>query len=185
MATGNAGMMKDRLAKAKMNKKTKEATQLGPAYEPTKTGIQFWDEVERELVKRKEAYEKALEDYKEAGGEAQVIDANLFELRYKGIIVRLHDDRGKVTRIEMDIPLTDETHEDEIMLANAMTAFYGSAKSETALSTAKDLKNYLENDGYIKGMNSMANQHILENPALTAMSFIPDENKRDTAQVKG
>ena len=85
---------------------------------------------------------------------------------------------GTPVNVAMTIPCSDQLDVRLLELANAITAFYGSAKNEAALATVEELRRYVENDGFIVGMNAMANRTILDNPVLTALAMVPEEEKK-------
>ena len=212
--TSSAGMMKDILSKAKLNKRAKEAVQMGPAYESTKTGIQYWDAVMSELETRKGAYEKGIKEFKAAGGTGST-ENNIIKVELKNISAEVELDQdnrmsvanmtiadgdkllvwgnevdsiGDVKKIAKELvamfaTVAEEDTVKEIegnvsILTNGIVSMFGINGSEEAHKMAEELRNFLENDGYIKGMNSMANNHILQSDPLTAMSFIPDDIKQ-------
>jgi hypothetical protein len=221
MASGTSGLRGELAAKLKMNKRTKEGVQMGPAYESTKTGLQYWEAVKTELETRKGVYEKALAKFNEAGGSGSVEDNSInVKLIDVSAVVKL-DEENRLSNCMMRIELSTsilmygsavenvseikkvgkkigelcaliadeeslkEVHEHTLILTNAIIAMFGLNGSEEAQRMAEELRSYLENDGYIKGMHNMANNHILEDSLLTAMSFIPEETKKEKAQAKG
>ena len=178
--TGIKGGLGDALSKVRMPKKTKQAVQMGESFGPTQAGIQYWNEVKKELQTRKLAYDKALTKFKEQGGVGGVdADENTLTVELPGTSAKIFLDKdNKVGRVQLDIA-ADRTDQ-LIDLANAITAVFGLAKSEEALAMTEELHKYLENDGFLTGLNGMANNTILQNAVLTALAMIPEDAKEQT-----
>jgi hypothetical protein len=60
-------------------------------------------------------------------------------------------------------------------ISNATTAIIGLGKSEECQRQIKELRSYVENDGYIIGMNALVNKTVLQNPVLTALTMVPED----------
>lgn len=178
--TGMKGGFGDALSKVRMNKKTKQAVQMGAAFEATQAGIQYWEEVKKELQTRKLAYEKALGKFKELGGVGGVdAEENTLTVELPGTSAKIYlDGENKVGRVQLDIA-ADKMGQ-LVELANAITAVFGLSKSAEALQMTEELHRYLENDGFLTGLNGMANQTILQNAVLTALAMIPEDAKEQT-----
>jgi len=232
MASGVSGLRSEIAGKLKMNKKTKEASQMGPAYESTKTGLQYWEAVKVELEVRKNAYIKALKRFKDNGGtgstEENVISVKLKDISGEVELDAENDNKMSFCKMHIthdndpeslspssiylafgdEVQTTEDikkvgtkliklyavigesesikdTEQNIIILTNAIVAMFGLNGSAEAQRMAEELRSYLENDGYIKGMHNMANNHILEDSLLTAMSFIPEENVKERQKVEG
>ena len=172
--------MREVLGKVKMPKRTKEAVAMNKAYEPTQTAVQFWDEVKKELERRQAGYKKAIEEFQRQGGEAAAEGDDMTmligELR---VTVRMDAD-GNVRALDMHVPLVDGIDEQLLLMANAKTAVFGLAKAERALEMRQQLRDYVESDGTVTGLNHLANNVILENPLMAAASMIPDDSKTKT-----
>jgi D-alanine-D-alanine ligase-like ATP-grasp enzyme len=160
-----------------MNRKTKEAVQMGERYEATQTGLQYWDAVKVELETRRKAYETNLTKFKAQGGTGHVdTEHNMIHVELPGTMAEIYlDQDNKVERVVQDIRADSLGQLTE--LANAITAMFGLNKSDEAQRMVKELRGYLENDGTLSGMNSLANKTILGNPVLTALAMIPEDAK--------
>lgn len=170
------GGMSEILGRARVPKKTKEAVAMADQYEPTQTGIQYWAEVETEIKRKASAYQKAIDDYKTRGGTAQPIEDNI-ELLLNGCKVTVEMDHdGRILAIDSHVPLESQS-DDMVAISNATTAIIGLSKSEEAQRQIKELRAYVENDGYISGMSQLVNRTILTNPVLTALTMIPEDAK--------
>lgn len=166
--------MSEILSKVRVPKKTKQAAAMNEAYEPTQTGIQYWQTVELELAKRKAAYEKAIQVFKDQGGTAQGLGDNItLSLHGASVTVEM-DAAGRILAIVSRVAVGSDT-EDMTALSNATTAIMGLGKSEEAQRQIKELRSYVENDGYIVGMNALVNKTVLQNPVLTALTMVPEE----------
>ena len=73
--------------------------------------------------------------------------------------------------------------------SKASISIFGLAKAEQMGDMLGQIKAYVENDGYLSGMNNLVNSSILNNPVLTALSMIPDEanpsKEEQPKEVKG
>lgn len=176
MAQNTKGLS-DVISKVRVPKRTKEATQMNEAYEPTQTAIQYWDGVERKLKDLKAGYERALTKFKDQGGEAHqaLDDENDMILAIKAVEVRINiDHQGRVVSLDSHLPV-EAPADDLIKIANATTAIIGLSKSEDALKMAGELRSFVENDGFISGINNLVNRTVLENSVLTALTMVPEE----------
>jgi hypothetical protein len=168
------GGMSEIISKARVPRRTKEAVGMADKYEPTQTGVQYWEQVEQEIKARAAAYQKAIEDYKAHGGTAQSIEDNIeLELRGSKVIVEMDHD-GQITAIQSRVPMGADPG-DMVAISNATTAIIGLSKSEEAQRQVRELRAYVENDGYISGLSNMVNRTILTNPVLVALSMIPED----------
>lgn len=166
--------MSEILSKVRVPKKTKQAAAMNEAYEPTQTAIQYWQTVEVELAKRKAAYEKAIEAFKALGGTAQGVGDNIqVSLHGASVTVEMNEE-GRILAIDSHIPVKAE-HEDMVSISNATLAIIGLGKSEECQRQIKELRSYVENDGYIIGMNALVNKTVLQNPVLTALTMVPED----------
>lgn len=179
MAKNGTKGMSEILGKVRVPKRTKEAAQMGEAYEPTQTAIQYWQAVEAKLKKSRNGYEKAIADFKAVGGTAEGAGDDMI-LRLKGTSVRVCYDIDQVSAVDTHLPVNaDQSDLDRI--ANAVTAVIGLSRADAVAGMVRELRAYVENDGYLVGMNSMVNKTVLQNPVLTALTMIPDESKGKAA----
>lgn len=166
--------MSEILGKVRVPKKTKEAVAMNESYSPTQTAIQYWQAVEGQLTARRQGYEKALLEFKNAGGFAKDVENNV-ELSMNGAVVRIiMDASGHIQAVDSYVPF-ESRREDMVSISNATTAIIGLGKSEAALRQLKELRAFVENDGLISGMNNLVNRTILENPVLTALTMVPED----------
>jgi hypothetical protein len=177
MASGTSGM-KEVLGKVRMPKRTKEAVAMNKAYEPTQTAVQFWDEVKKELEKRQAGYKKAIDEFKSKGGEAEAVGDNMLLTIGNLRATVIMDVDGNISAVDLHVPLEDDVAEKLLLMANAKTAVFGLAKAEKALEMRKQLRDYVESDGTIVGLNHLANSVILENPMMAGISMIPDDKAK-------
>jgi hypothetical protein len=176
MANMNSGM-KDVLSKVRVPRRTKEAVALNKAFEPTATAIMYWDEVKAELERRNVGYQKALEEFRSQGGIAEGMEDDV-KMRLGDIeVIYRCDPKGNVLAIDMHVPLDDGIMDRLTLLSNGQTAVWGLSKNEQAMEMVKQLRDWVETDGVLKGQHHLVNTAILDNPLLTAAAMIPDDTK--------
>lgn len=177
MASTGSGV-KEVLSKVRVPRRTKQAVAMNKAFEPTATAIMYWDEVKAGLEKRRAKYQEALDKYKARGGTAEAVDGDL-KLSLGGVELMCRcDDGGNVLAVDMHVPLEDGIEDKLAVIAEGQAAIWGLSRNEKAMEMAKELKEYVETDGMLKGQHNLVNTTILDNPLLTAASMIPDDKEK-------